>query len=82
MMGIKERACAPLPAVTLDDLVPADHFYRHLERALDLTFVRDLGRDCYTARGRPSAAAMLPPRARTTRNPEAGATRSHRRSAW
>ena len=28
MMGSKERAFAPLPAVTLDDLVPADHFYR------------------------------------------------------
>ncbi len=53
MMGIKERAFAPLPAVTLEDLVPADHFYRHLERALDLSFVRDLVRDCYAARGRP-----------------------------
>jgi len=53
MMGSKERAFAPLPAVTLDDLVPADHFYRHLERTLDLAFVRDLVRDCYAAGGRP-----------------------------
>ena len=36
MMGSKERAFAPLPPVTLEDLVPPDHFYRHLERTLDL----------------------------------------------
>ncbi len=54
MMGTKERAFAPLPAVTLEDLVPADHFYRHLERTLDLAFVRDLVREYYKAGGRPS----------------------------
>ncbi len=59
MMGIKERAFAPLPAVTLDDLVPADHFYRHLERTLDLTFVRDLVRHCYAAGGRPSVDPVV-----------------------
>jgi hypothetical protein len=42
MMGTKERAFGPLPPVTLEDLVPPDHFYRHLERVLDLGFVRDL----------------------------------------
>ena len=47
MMGTKERAFAPLPPVTLEDLVPPDHFYRHLERSLDLAFVRDLVRDAY-----------------------------------
>ncbi len=31
MMGTKERAFAPLLAVTLEDLVPADHFYRDCE---------------------------------------------------
>src|SRR5437762_6712446 len=41
-------------AVSLDALVPADHFYRHLERTLDLSFVRDLVRGCYAAGGRPS----------------------------
>ena len=41
-------------AVSLEDLVPADHFYRHLERALDLAFVRDLVRDAYADIGRPS----------------------------
>jgi hypothetical protein len=27
--------------VSLEDLVPQDHFYRHLEEKLDLSFVRD-----------------------------------------
>jgi transposase len=40
--------------VSLEDLSPADHFYRHLERTLDLSFVRDLVRDLYSAFGRPS----------------------------
>ena len=54
MMGIKERGFAPLPLVTLEELVPADHFYRHLERTLDLGFVRDVVRDAYAGKGRPS----------------------------
>jgi hypothetical protein len=54
MMGSKERAFDPLPAVTLEELVPPDHFYRHLERTLDLGFVRDLVRDAYASTGRPS----------------------------
>ncbi len=40
--------------VSLDDLVPQSHFYRHLERRLDLSFVRDLVRDAYAEIGRPS----------------------------
>ena len=39
---------------TLDGLVPPDHFYRHLEATLDLSFVRDLVRDRYAGIGRPS----------------------------
>jgi transposase len=54
MMGSKERAFGPLPPVTLEELVPADHFSRHLERMLDLSFVRDLVRDAYADIGRPS----------------------------
>src|SRR5215203_6211328 len=54
MMGRKERAFGPLPPLTLEDLVPLDHFYRHLERSLDLSFVRDLVRDRYAPGGRPS----------------------------
>jgi hypothetical protein len=41
MMGTKERAFRPLPPATLEDLVPRDHFYRHLEATLDLNFVRE-----------------------------------------
>jgi transposase len=54
MMGIKVRAFAPLVAVSLEALVPQDHFYRHLDRTLDLSFVRDLVQDTYAAFGRPS----------------------------
>ena len=54
MMGSKERAFGPLPPVSLEDLVPPDHFYRHLERSLDLAFVRDLVRGAYADIGRPS----------------------------
>ncbi len=54
MMGLKERAFAPLVAVSLEELVPQDHFYRHLQKVLDLSFVHDLVRECYAAGGRPS----------------------------
>jgi transposase len=54
MIGHKERAFAPLTNVSLDELVPANHFYRHLDRVLDLSFVRDLVQDCYAGIGRPS----------------------------
>jgi hypothetical protein len=36
-MGSKERQFAPLINVSLEELIPTDHFYRHLERTLDLT---------------------------------------------
>ena len=52
--GTKVRAFAPLCNRSLEDLVPADHFYRHLEAKLDLGFVRDLVRDTYKGGGRPS----------------------------
>jgi transposase len=54
MMGTKDRSFAALPPVTLEDLIPPDFFYRHLERSLDLGFVRDLVRDTYADSGRPS----------------------------
>src|SRR6266571_2795288 len=54
MMGLKERAFAPLVAVSLEELVPQDHFYRHLQRTLDLSFVHELVRECYATVGRPS----------------------------
>lgn len=37
MMGTKERTFAPLVAVSLEALVPPDHFYRHLDRTLELS---------------------------------------------
>ena len=40
--------------VSLEDLVPADNFYRHLEARLDLGFVRDWAQELYAERGRPS----------------------------
>src|SRR3712207_4914140 len=54
MMGQKDPSFSVLPPVTLEELVPTDHVYRHLERTLDLSFVRDLVRDAYADIGRPS----------------------------
>ena len=54
MMGRKDRAFAPLCNRSVEDLVPADNFYRHLEAKLDLSFVRDPVRSTYKERGRPS----------------------------
>jgi len=52
MMGTKERSFAPLIHVSLEDLVPTDHFYRHLERTLDLSFVREFVQETYAGGGR------------------------------
>src|SRR5258706_3477861 len=54
MMGSKQRHFASLINRSLDDLVPQDHFYRHLERTLDLSFVRQFVQETYAAIGRPS----------------------------
>jgi transposase len=54
MMGLKERAFAPLVAVSLEELVPQDHLYRHLQKVRDLSFVYDLVRDSYSIAGRSS----------------------------
>lgn len=54
MMGTKERTFAPLINLSLEDLVPGDHFYRHLHQSLDLGFVRELVAPFYAAGGRPS----------------------------
>src|SRR5215216_4736926 len=54
MMGTKARVFGPLHHVSLEDLVPRDNFYRHVEAKLDLSFVRDLVTDKYSAFGRPS----------------------------
>src|SRR5829696_140577 len=54
MMGTKARVFTLLPPVSLEELVPSDHFYRHLEHTLDLGFVRGLVRGAYADSGRPS----------------------------
>jgi len=54
MMGLKKREFAPLVAVSLEELVPQDHFYRHVHEVLDLSFVYDLVRESYSAAGRAS----------------------------
>jgi transposase len=54
MMGQKERRFAPLINVSLEELVPQDHFYRHLERTLDLSIVREFVQETYAGSGRPS----------------------------
>ncbi len=54
MMGTKARHFAPLVQVSLEALVPPDHFYRHLERSLDLSFVREFVQQRYAGGGRPS----------------------------
>ncbi|HEY7115845.1 MAG TPA: IS1182 family transposase [Tepidisphaeraceae bacterium] len=59
MMGTKARVFGSLPPVSLEDLVPPDHFYRHLERSLDLSFVRDLVREAYAGTGRPSVDPVV-----------------------
>jgi transposase len=59
MMGTKARHFAPLTNVSLEELVPHDHFYRHLERTLDLSFVRDFVQQTYAGMGRPSVGPVV-----------------------
>ena len=54
MMGTKIRTFSPLENLSLEELVPKDNFYRRLEATIDLSFVRELVRDCYASSGRPS----------------------------
>jgi len=54
MMGSKERHFASLIHVSLEELVPQDQFYRHLERSLDLSFVYEFVKETYAGGGRPS----------------------------
>ena len=54
MMGTKARIFAPIAVVSHEELVPLNHFYRHLDRVLDLSFVRELVKETYAHGGRPS----------------------------
>jgi transposase len=46
-------------AVSLEQLVPANNFYRHLEAKLDLRFVREWVHELYADRGRPSIDPVI-----------------------
>src|SRR5215218_8977955 len=59
ILGTKIRAFAPLPNLSLEELVPKDNFYRRLQATLDLSFVRELVRDCYAPAGRPSVDPVV-----------------------
>ena len=59
MLGEKARHFAEHQSLSLEALVPPGHFYRQLEQGLDLAFVRDLVRDCYADRGRPSVDPVV-----------------------
>ncbi len=55
MLGpVKARNLDRPVLIAIESAVPKDHFYRHLHRLLDLSFVRDLAADCYASGGRPS----------------------------
>jgi transposase len=59
MMGRKERNFAPLINVSVEQFVPHDHFYRHLERTLDLSCVREFVEKTYAGGGRPSIVPIV-----------------------
>ena len=54
MLGHKTREFKPLTAVSLEDLVPKDNFYRQLEEHLDLRFIHEFVSSYYSEIGRPS----------------------------
>jgi transposase len=54
MLGRKDKNFKSLTAVSLEDLVPDDNFYRQIEGCVDLDFVRDLVQDYYSIVDRPS----------------------------
>ncbi len=58
-MGITPRVFHSIEAVTLEHLVPSDHFYRQLEQPLNLTVVRALVADCDAAGGRPCIGPVV-----------------------
>ena len=55
----KPRRLSEPIAVSLEKLIPQDHFYRHLEAKLDLGFVREWAKEFYAERGRPSIDSVV-----------------------
>ena len=54
MLGTKYKNFKTHTAVSLEDLVPADNFYRQVEECLDLSIVREMVHDLYPPIGCPS----------------------------
>jgi hypothetical protein len=54
MLGHKTRDFKCHDAVSLNNLVPEDNFYRRVEQCIDLSFVSDWVSDFYSDMGRPS----------------------------
>jgi transposase len=54
MMGHRTKRFKLFAETNLEALVPEDNFYRQLENRLELSFVRELVKDCYGEMGRPS----------------------------
>jgi transposase len=55
MLGPSKQRDLDRPAiVSLERLVPSNNFYRHLDAALNLSFVRSWVAECYAECGRPS----------------------------
>ncbi len=60
MLGpVKRREFGSPAVVSLDDLVPRDHFSRDLDARLALSFVRDWVTSCYPDCGRPSVDPVV-----------------------
>jgi transposase len=59
MMGTKIRYFAPQPDLSLEELIPKENFYRRLDRKLDVSFIRDLVKDCYASSGRRSVDPVV-----------------------
>ncbi len=53
MMGTKTRKSVRLISISLEDLVPRDHFYRQLDQKLNLSFVHEFVQERYAQGGRP-----------------------------
>lgn len=59
MPGHKVRDFKPLTGICLEDLVPADNFYRQVERSIDFSFVRELAAAFYSNIGRTSVDPVV-----------------------
>ena len=60
MLGpAKPRRLNESIAVSLEELVPRNNFYRHLEAKLDLSFVHEWVKELYAEQGRPSIDPVI-----------------------